>query len=56
MPPIPGGHLTPEEIDQVVDKVMEELDFSKDEPLSYADFEHVISKAPDFVNLFRITF
>lgn len=32
-----------------------EVDMVKDHRLHYAEFEHVISRAPDFVNLFHVT-
>ncbi|WAR23061.1 CIB1-like protein [Mya arenaria] len=35
-------------------EIFEEADLDDDDSLSFAEFEHVISKAPDFVNSFRI--
>jgi len=46
--------LKEEEMTQLVDNIMEEADLDDDKTLSFAEFEHVISKAPDFVNSFRI--
>lgn len=46
--------LTDSEIDTVADKVLEEADLDGDYRLSFVEFEHVISRAPDFVNSFRI--
>lgn len=52
---ITGDGLTNEEIKVVVEKVMKEADIDQDGRLSYPEFEHMISRAPDFVNLFRMT-
>ncbi|KAK7467975.1 hypothetical protein BaRGS_00036818 [Batillaria attramentaria] len=46
--------LTAEEIAFVIDKVLEEADLDDDGMLSYIEFEHVISRAPDFLNTFHI--
>jgi len=43
------------EIEAIVDGVIQESDVARNHELSYAEFEHVISRAPDFVNLFHIT-
>ncbi|KAI8501355.1 Calcium and integrin-binding member 2 [Branchiostoma belcheri] len=42
--------LTQEEMNTVVDKILEEADLDDDSQLSYMEFEHVISRAPDFLN------
>ena len=42
------------EMELVSDKILEEADLDGDHRLSYVEFEHVISRAPDFVNTFRI--
>ena len=46
--------LSEYERDLVADKILEEADLDGDHRLSYVEFEHVISRAPDFVNTFRI--
>lgn len=46
--------LSREEVEFVVDKVLEEADLDDDGMLSYIEFEHVISRAPDFLNTFHI--
>ncbi|ESO88192.1 hypothetical protein LOTGIDRAFT_206941 [Lottia gigantea] len=46
--------LTTDEVNFVVDKVLEEADLDDDGMLSYIEFEHVISRAPDFLNTFHI--
>ena len=38
----------------IIKKIMVEADLDDDNQLSFAEFEHVISKAPDFLNSFRI--
>uniref|UniRef100_A0A8C6KQR7 Calcium and integrin-binding family member 2 n=1 Tax=Nothobranchius furzeri TaxID=105023 RepID=A0A8C6KQR7_NOTFU len=43
------GELTPEEVTLVCDKAVEEADLDGDGKLSFADFENMISKAPDFL-------
>lgn len=46
--------LTEEDMNQLVNNIFDEADLDDDDSLSFAEFEHVISKAPDFVNSFRI--
>ncbi|XP_046376977.1 calcium and integrin-binding protein 1-like [Haliotis rufescens] len=46
--------LSDEDMQQLIDNILEEADLDDDDSLSFAEFEHVISKAPDFVNSFRI--
>ncbi|XP_043932247.1 calcium and integrin-binding family member 2-like [Protopterus annectens] len=41
--------LTPEEVNLVCDKVIEEADLDGDGKLAFTDFENMISKAPDFL-------
>ncbi|XP_076003119.1 calcium and integrin-binding family member 2-like [Genypterus blacodes] len=48
------GELTPEELTLVCDKAVEEADLDGDNKLSFADFENMISKAPDFLSNFHI--
>lgn len=50
-----GDGLSESELEAVASGVIEECDISKNKRLSYAEFEHVVSRAPDFVNLFHIT-
>ena len=51
----PGDSLEIAEIEAIVDGVIQESDVARNHELSYAEFEHVISRAPDFINLFHIT-
>lgn len=44
--------LTAEEITLVCEKVIEEADMDGDGKLGFADFENMISKAPDFLRYF----
>ena len=46
--------LGEEDMKQLIDNIFEEADLDDDDSLSFAEFEHVISKAPDFANSFRI--
>ena len=48
--------LEGDEINAIIDHVLKEADIDQDGRLSYAEFEHIISRAPDFINLFKITF
>ncbi|XP_054739519.1 uncharacterized protein LOC129245411 isoform X2 [Anastrepha obliqua] len=48
------NELSPEEHQQIADKVMEEADVDGDGKLSFLEFEHVILRAPDFLSTFRI--
>ncbi|XP_041082158.1 calcium and integrin-binding family member 2-like isoform X2 [Polyodon spathula] len=46
--------LTPEEVNLVCEKVIEEADLDGDGKLAFADFENMISRAPDFLSTFHI--
>ncbi|XP_042732091.1 calcium and integrin-binding family member 2 isoform X1 [Lagopus leucura] len=46
--------LTAEEITLVCEKVIEEADMDGDGKLGFADFENMISKAPDFLRLIEL--
>lgn len=48
------SELSNEEVQFVVDKVLEEVDLDDDGMLSYIEFEHVISRSPDFLSTFHI--
>ena len=51
---VSGDGLSHEEVEAVASAVLEESDMSRCGKLSYAEFEHVVARAPDFVNLFHI--
>lgn len=48
------NELTPEEHQQIAEKVIEEADVDGDGKLSFLEFDHVISSAPDFLSTFHI--
>lgn len=48
------NELTPEEVTQICEKVVEESDVDGDGKLSFIEFEHVITRAPDFLSTFHI--
>lgn len=48
------NELTPEEHQQITDKVIEEADVDGDGKLSFLEFDHVVTRAPDFLNTFHI--
>lgn len=52
---ITGDGLSNEEITDIVERVMNEADIGQNGKLAYPEFEHVISRAPDFINLFRMS-
>ena len=41
---------------QLIQNILQEADLDDDNSLSFSEFEHIITKAPDFVNTFRIRF
>eukprot|EP00039_Didymoeca_costata_P022570 m.4750 g.4750 ORF g.4750 m.4750 type:complete len:182 (-) comp3090_c0_seq1:243-788(-) len=51
---IVGSNLSDAEVEEVISEIMREADFDRDQQLSYVEFEHVVSRAPDFTNTFRI--
>lgn len=48
------SNLKTAQVDQVVTQILSEADLDGDEKLSYVEFEHIVSRAPDFSNTFRI--
>ncbi|KAG1667032.1 Calcium and integrin-binding protein 1 [Nymphon striatum] len=46
--------LTEEHIEIVIDNILEEADVDRDGMLAYSEFEHIISKTPDFISSFTI--
>ncbi|XP_062516891.1 calcium and integrin-binding family member 2-like [Corticium candelabrum] len=49
-----GDKLEPAERTRVIQKVLKEADLDSDDKISFVEFEHVISRAPDFANTFHI--
>ena len=50
-----GDSLKSKELNDIVSGVIQESDIAKTHKLTYTEFEHVVSRAPDFVNLFHVT-
>ncbi|OQR67001.1 calcium and integrin-binding family member 3-like [Tropilaelaps mercedesae] len=48
------SELTPDDIKVVIEKVLDEGDIDSDGHLSQSEFEHVLNRAPDFVNSFHV--
>ncbi|KAK1158091.1 calcium and integrin-binding protein 1-like [Acipenser oxyrinchus oxyrinchus] len=46
--------LTPEEMTQLIHNILEESDIDKDGTVNLSEFQHVISRSPDFVSSFKI--
>ncbi|XP_037307923.1 calcium and integrin-binding protein 1-like [Pungitius pungitius] len=46
--------LTPEEMRQLISNILEESDIDKDGTVNLSEFQHVISRSPDFVSSFKI--
>ncbi|MCJ8735869.1 hypothetical protein PDJAM_G00252320 [Pangasius djambal] len=46
--------LTPEEMNQLINNILEESDIDKDGTVNLSEFQHVISRSPDFVSSFKI--
>ncbi|CAG2166351.1 unnamed protein product [Oppiella nova] len=48
------NELTHEEINIICEKVLEEADNDDDRRISYMEFEHVITRAPEFLSTFHV--
>ncbi|XP_053282546.1 calcium and integrin-binding protein 1 [Pleuronectes platessa] len=46
--------LTSEEMRQLISNILEESDIDKDGTVNLSEFQHVISRSPDFVSSFKI--
>ncbi|CAM4733828.1 unnamed protein product [Leuciscus chuanchicus] len=46
--------LTAEEMRQLLNNILEESDIDKDGTVNLSEFQHVISRSPDFVSSFKI--
>ncbi|XP_068699001.1 calcium and integrin-binding family member 2-like [Montipora capricornis] len=51
---ITANELTDDEIEFVTDKLLEEADLDESGLLSFAEFENVIARSPEFMNNFHI--
>lgn len=45
---------TPVQLDNQLIQIIEEADLDGDDQISYAEFEHVVSRSPDFIRTFHI--
>ncbi len=50
-----GDSVSSEELSFIAAGVIQESDIAKTQKLTYTEFEHVISRAPDFIDLFHVT-
>uniref|UniRef100_A0A1A8L6Y0 Calcium and integrin binding 1 (Calmyrin) n=2 Tax=Nothobranchius TaxID=28779 RepID=A0A1A8L6Y0_9TELE len=48
------SRLTTEEMRQLIANILEESDIDKDGTVNLSEFQHVISRSPDFVSSFKI--
>ncbi|ELU10268.1 hypothetical protein CAPTEDRAFT_3898 [Capitella teleta] len=48
------NEMNPTEVEFICEKILEEADLDEDGKLSFTEFEHVISRAPDFLSTFHI--
>ncbi|KFD72474.1 hypothetical protein M514_15310 [Trichuris suis] len=46
--------LTEEEVEFIISRIMDEADLDMSNFLSYAEFEHVVSRSPDFCRTFHV--
>ncbi|PIO65387.1 EF hand [Teladorsagia circumcincta] len=46
--------LTDEEAEFIIERIIEEADLDGDDRINYAEFEHVVSRSPDFIRTFHI--
>ncbi|XGW20987.1 hypothetical protein V3C99_004167, partial [Haemonchus contortus] len=46
--------LTDEESEFIIERIIEEADLDGDDRINYAEFEHVVSRSPDFIRTFHI--
>ncbi|XP_029008854.1 calcium and integrin-binding protein 1-like [Betta splendens] len=46
--------LTRNEMEQLINNILEESDIDKDGTVNLSEFQHVISRSPDFVSSFKI--
>lgn len=48
------ARLSSIEMEQLIRNVLEESDIDKDGTINLSEFQHVISRSPDFVSSFKI--
>ncbi|XP_069758563.1 calcium and integrin-binding protein 1-like isoform X2 [Narcine bancroftii] len=49
-----NSQLTEAEMNQLINNILEESDIDKDGTVNLSEFQHVISRSPDFVSSFKI--
>ncbi|XP_025068274.1 calcium and integrin-binding protein 1, partial [Alligator sinensis] len=49
-----GTRLSTSEMDQLIQNILEESDIDKDGTINLSEFQHVISRSPDFASSFKI--
>ncbi|KAG8575348.1 hypothetical protein GDO81_009532 [Engystomops pustulosus] len=49
-----NSKLSKDEMRQLIDNILEESDIDKDGTINHSEFQHVISRSPDFVSSFKI--
>ncbi|XP_062927100.1 calcium and integrin-binding protein 1-like [Mobula hypostoma] len=49
-----NSQLTESDMNQLINNILEESDIDKDGTVNLSEFQHVISRSPDFVSSFRI--
>lgn len=49
-----GSRLSSTEMDQLIQNILEESDIDKDGTINLAEFQHVVSRSPDFASSFKI--
>ncbi|XP_044300801.1 calcium and integrin-binding protein 1 [Varanus komodoensis] len=48
------SRLSSVEMDQLIQNILEESDIDKDETINLSEFQHIISRSPDFTSSFKI--
>ncbi|KAL8197333.1 UNVERIFIED_CONTAM: Calcium and integrin-binding protein 1 [Gekko kuhli] len=48
------SRLSPVEMDQLIQNILEESDIDKDGTINLSEFQHIISRSPDFPSSFKI--
>lgn len=46
--------MSDEEVAFIIERIIEEADLDGDQKISQAEFEHVVSRSPDFIRTFHI--
>ncbi|NXL20456.1 CIB1 protein, partial [Setophaga kirtlandii] len=49
-----GSQLSSAEMEQLIQNILEESDIDKDGTINLAEFQHVVSRSPDFASSFKI--